>query len=378
MSWVGLAQSAAGEMMGSNMLVAYASQNDSSVTVSPRLGTGHTMPKYNKDAQVSLLDGSGIVNGSMVANIKCQSCYSWQGGSMALNDSSSGWIFAYTPADTSSAGAIRSDNVSTPISIHKGYDSFKVDLSKAIAANYDSNPFTGQILQTTSPSAASSLAKSGLQMHLATVKVAHGTVLGLAFGLVYPAGAILIRLHGKTNTWAIHAGIQVFAYAMSIAGMGMGIYLALAYHLLTSPHALIGFVVICLLFFMPFAGWIQHKRFCRHKQRTWWGRGHAYLGRSLMILGIINVGTGLMLSAPYGGEPVLKGEMAYGVLGGVVGLAWLSIVVVTAIARRRKRTQNGADAANGAASIGSDGSDGASESYSPVDAEKNSVRITSL
>lgn len=41
------------------------------VTVSPRLGKGEIMPLFYSKPQVELLEGSGIVNGMMIANVKC-------------------------------------------------------------------------------------------------------------------------------------------------------------------------------------------------------------------------------------------------------------------------------------------------------------------
>lgn len=68
--WVALGQ---GEgMSGSNIFVVYTSSSGSNVTLSPRTGTGHTMPTSNGDAQVELLEGSGVSNGLMTANVKCR------------------------------------------------------------------------------------------------------------------------------------------------------------------------------------------------------------------------------------------------------------------------------------------------------------------
>ena len=58
-------------MAGANIFVIYASASGSNVTLSPRLGTGHQEPEENDGAQVSLLEGSGIANGKMVANVRC-------------------------------------------------------------------------------------------------------------------------------------------------------------------------------------------------------------------------------------------------------------------------------------------------------------------
>jgi hypothetical protein len=61
-------------MSGANIFVVYTAGNGN-VTLSPRLGTGHKMPQYNSAAQVTLLEGSGVSNGKMVANVRCE--YFW-------------------------------------------------------------------------------------------------------------------------------------------------------------------------------------------------------------------------------------------------------------------------------------------------------------
>lgn len=60
-------------MMGTNIFVIYADPSGNNVTLSPRLGKGYFEPKYDEGAQVSLLEGSGIQNGQMVANVRCRS-----------------------------------------------------------------------------------------------------------------------------------------------------------------------------------------------------------------------------------------------------------------------------------------------------------------
>lgn len=57
-------------MDNANIFVVYTSSSNN-VTLSPRLGKGEVMPQYNSAAQVTLLEGSGIINGKMVANVRC-------------------------------------------------------------------------------------------------------------------------------------------------------------------------------------------------------------------------------------------------------------------------------------------------------------------
>ena len=56
--------------------------------------------------------------------------------------------------------------------------------------------------------------------------IAHGVLMCLAFVVFMPAGAIVIRLGHFRGVVNVHAGIQMFAYLMALAGMGVGIWVA--------------------------------------------------------------------------------------------------------------------------------------------------------
>lgn len=59
-------------MNNANYFVVYSSSDGNNITLSPRHTSGHDMPTYNNAAQVTLLAGSGVVNGTLLANIKCK------------------------------------------------------------------------------------------------------------------------------------------------------------------------------------------------------------------------------------------------------------------------------------------------------------------
>lgn len=59
-------------MAGSNLFVIYADEQGTNVTLSPRLGTGEVMPMEDMTAEVELQEGSGVGDGRMTANIKCE------------------------------------------------------------------------------------------------------------------------------------------------------------------------------------------------------------------------------------------------------------------------------------------------------------------
>lgn len=70
MSWIGLGQGE--QMSGANIFMIYADAAGTNVTLSPRLGTGNQQPNSDTTAEITLLDGSGISNNMMVANVRCK------------------------------------------------------------------------------------------------------------------------------------------------------------------------------------------------------------------------------------------------------------------------------------------------------------------
>lgn len=60
-------------MDGSNYFVVYTSGVGKNVTLSTRQSAGdHAMPTYNSSVPAQLMEGSGVVDGVLVANIKCK------------------------------------------------------------------------------------------------------------------------------------------------------------------------------------------------------------------------------------------------------------------------------------------------------------------
>ena len=111
--WIGFGQGT--RMSGANMFIVY-SADSTNVTVSPNSGAGHVEPQVNSDASIFVLQGTGITSdGSMVANVRCDSCLSWSGGSMDATSTSSNWIYAYKNGDP-----LDSKSTDASIAMHDG------------------------------------------------------------------------------------------------------------------------------------------------------------------------------------------------------------------------------------------------------------------
>ena len=162
---------------------------------------------------------------------------------MDLKSSSSSWIWA-----VKDGAALNTNDQSANLQIHSAQGAFKFDLTKASGGN-SVNPIqdasaTSTAAGGTAPTAAVSGAESGPDANSNTdassagsedggerakgrrIVIAHGVIMGLAFVIFFPLGALTIRLLSAPGTVWVHAGAQVFAYSMAIAGMGLGIWIA--------------------------------------------------------------------------------------------------------------------------------------------------------
>lgn len=321
-SWVALAQ---GTMMSNaNMFVMYSSADGTNITLSPRSAPGHVEPTYNEKADISLLQGSGIYNGRMTANVRCGNCDSWSGGTMDFEGDSSSWLYAHRQGSP-----ISSDDVNAPISKHDGNGGFNWDLSRATGGS-DTNPFLGASTTTTSSSSTSSWDKLSEKTQNRFIQ-AHGALASIAFVAAFPIGAILIRLASFDGLIWTHAGLQVFGYAIFITAAGLGLFIADGLSYLHEPHVIIGMLLLVILLFMPFIGMIHHKMYKAVQRRTSWSYVHIFTGRTAIIVGIINGGLGLRLA-----DADNSSMIPYGVIAGLVGVVYIVAIVFGELKRTRK------------------------------------------
>ncbi|KAJ4360769.1 uncharacterized protein N0V89_001336 [Didymosphaeria variabile] len=406
-NWVALGQG--NSMSGSNIFVMYTDGNGN-VTLSPRLGTGHNMPQLNSDAQVTLLEGSGVSNGKMVANVRCSSCNSWSGGTASFSGNNGNWIYA----TKQNGGAIDSTSQSANIDQHDDHATFSWNYANAkggssvnplvnsgssssgsasggasptscvprpagaaasggsatgtatsggssgatsTKSDDDNDSWTHLTARPTarptgnpwedndkrelaeredinycdendpSNSGFTPISSSGSTSNTKKMIIAHGTLAALAFVIFFPFGAIAIRLASFTGVVWFHAAFQVFAYIVYIAAFGLGIHIANEYQMLSETHPIIGIVVFAVLFFQPILGFLHHAMYKKYQTRTVWSHLHLWTGRAAVTLGIINGGLGLQL-ADRMNMSSRSGMIAYGVVAGVVWLAWVAAMVM--------------------------------------------------
>lgn len=257
---------------------------------------------------------------------------------MSFNDATSDWIWSYK-----TGSPIASDSATAPVTMHTNFGTTTFNLQQARGGS-SANPFVAAAVAASSaPAMSSSTAKKsgGVPSYFSKVLIAHATLMAITFVLLFPLGAMAMRLLSfRGLVWA-HAGWMIFAYCAAIAGLGMGIWVALTVKKLDTYHAIIGIVVVGCLVIQPFTGLIHHLLFKRKGRRNAATYPHVWWGRAIITLAIINGGFGLQLARAY---PPLsnssrKGEIAYGAVAGPVWLTWMGVIAYSHFKRSGK--QNG-------------------------------------
>ncbi|PMD63699.1 iron reductase domain protein, partial [Hyaloscypha bicolor E] len=315
--WVGLGIGS--QMAGASIFVMYA-DGAGNVTISARNGgQGHVEPQQSASLQsgVTLLAGSGIVNGRMIANVYCTTCKL----DSSKTSSSSPWICAWNQGS-----ALNSASTSATIAQHgpNSMRQFTLDLTSA-ALSTDSNPFVSSTSSTgtgtTSGSSPTSTGESGDV--ITDYETAHGVIMGATMVLLLPLGAMFMRLGASVY---LHGAWQIFALCAMLCGFGLGIKLAqmrnLVSTLYNTSHTIFGTVIICLFLLQPIFGLMHHLQYRKTSSRTPVSFLHIWYGRALIVCGIINGGLGLQLAGNSTG-----GIIGYGVVAGVIAALYLVLVV---------------------------------------------------
>jgi len=218
-------------MAGANIFVMYTN-GAGNVTVSARKTSGYVEPQHQTDTKLELLAGSGVIeNGNtMLANLKCSNCESWDGGSLTLSSTSSPFVAAWKKGS-----ALNSKSVEADISQHDAHSQFTFNLARATLAD-DTNPFVAPSNggsgegNTPPPNGGSNSPDDSGDSQLppaireiSTLKTAHGILMSIVMVVLYPLGAILIPLFGS---WVLHAAWQFISFLAMWAAFGIGMVLA--------------------------------------------------------------------------------------------------------------------------------------------------------
>ncbi|KAL1881487.1 hypothetical protein VTK73DRAFT_3549 [Phialemonium thermophilum] len=170
-------------------------------------------------------------------------------------------------------------------------------------------------------------------------RAVHGILAALAFVVLFPVGAILMRIvPGRGAIW-VHGIFQLVAYIIYVAAAALGFWMIREVQIPFSSgnllslsavnyHPIIGIVVLVALLIQPFLGLIHHARFKRLRRRQVWSHLHLWNGRLMIPLGIINGGLGLGLAGAS-----TKFKVAYSVVAAILVLTWALVAIWSELRR---------------------------------------------
>lgn len=100
-------------MTNSMMFVVYTAANGKDLTLSPRIATSEIEPAFAPHIKLTLLPGTGIFNGTYIANALCKNCTTWSLGALDLKSKAQSWIYGWGSSDS-----LKSDDLTATIQRH--------------------------------------------------------------------------------------------------------------------------------------------------------------------------------------------------------------------------------------------------------------------
>lgn len=304
------------QMAGSLIFVAYPSSNGSSITLSPRIATGHSEPSYTTDIHCDLINGNSSLpnsnavtgavqshhggppgsdtssDGYMILDAVCHNVSAWNGGSLSLPSASDSttknqdFIFAVGPSTP-----IASDSTTASMRRHDFYGQFTMDLAVA-TSNSAGVPVPNGGSSGNYTAVGASAASNTVEDNDPAPAI-HGFLMTLSFVILFPLGSLILRVFNKVLA---HAWVQGIALLFVTFGSAGGIYMSTMYNKsknFASAHQIIGILLWLALVAQLTMGILQHRVFKREQRKTILNKIHLYLGPAIILFGIVNGGIGL-------------------------------------------------------------------------------------
>ncbi|KAJ1326380.1 Cytochrome domain of cellobiose dehydrogenase [Microdochium nivale] len=296
-------------MSGALMFVMHGSASGQNVTLSPRIASdqGHSEPWYAPDISIEALPGNGgapigrVAETAWVYSGVCRNCRSWitpgSGARRGIDVVSTRQDMIYA---TGEVGDIWSDDLNYPLRVHKTFGSFTMDMTRAAAAGTPGSASASPPVIDLSDrdpelvgTARGAIAVDGYRDRKG---VAHAIIMVLCFVGLFPFGAFVLRLGGWVRA---HAVLQVLACVMFIIGASLGMSISGMYNRTrkyNSAHQIIGLLVFIFVFGQFALGFLHHRGVKKTQQKTKLAPIHVWLGRLIIVLGLVNAFLGFTLS----------------------------------------------------------------------------------
>ncbi|USP80203.1 hypothetical protein yc1106_07477 [Curvularia clavata] len=333
--WVGVGTGS--QMAGSVMLIVYKNNSANGVTLSPRLATGESQPNYSSRINCTLLSGTADKNSQSGTKRKARSSSSSSNffnttihctnlpsfgqdtGTLSFNNKRQPFIYALGPL--ASSQKLSDNSVSANIQEHSSYGKFWVDMVNATSASSKSS--SGEQVGVPSGAALMETKNAGTGGDEDTLSTVHGVFMLLAFVILFPLGAILLRWLKKGVR--AHWIVQSVGLVLVVVGGGLGIALSEMsddnsdY---SDPHQILGLILFGLVFVQWSLGLWHHLRYKRYQRPTVFGKIHRVVGPVVLIVGFLNGFLGYRLSGDDHNNVWLGIVVAVVVVITVVMLGW--------------------------------------------------------
>ncbi|KXJ90839.1 hypothetical protein Micbo1qcDRAFT_163485 [Microdochium bolleyi] len=292
-------------MAGSLMLVVHGSGSGANVTLSPRIaGAGHSEPWYNPDIRVEALPGTTRIDGTAwVYYGVCRNCRTWttpQGDRRGIDVVSTKQDMIYA---TGEVGDIWSDDLNYPLRVHKSFGSFTMDMTVAssggggaASAALSASPPRVDLDSTAPQLVGTAQGATAVQAYRDWKGLVHAVIMVLVFVGAFPFGAFILRLGGWVRA---HAVLQGLAGILFIVGASLGMSISGMYNRtrkFNSAHQVVGLIIFIFVFGQFTLGVLHHRNFKKTQQKTKLAPIHVWLGRLILVLGVINGFLGFTLS----------------------------------------------------------------------------------
>ncbi|KAI7228196.1 hypothetical protein KC330_g8030 [Hortaea werneckii] len=348
------------KMKDSLMLIAYPSSNGTGMTLSPRLGKGHTEPEYTDEVSCEMIYNNDLPGANTVVestdtlkvDAVCRNATSWSTGKLDYKSSSQDamtpFIFAVGPGEHGHAGpgsghlGLKSNSKSAGLERHEYYGHFNLDLSEAVSESTSKagvprpNSEDDNDLYISVHAGGNGRVTSDGD----PAPIIHGFIMCLTFVIIFPLGALILRLLERV---ILHAAVQFIGMILVTAATAGGIVVSRLYVRskdFATAHQILGILLFIALWLQLGLGILHHRIFKKQQRKTLMGKIHLYLGPIAVLIGIINAPIGFHLAG-----------------NSHLGIPYAIIVVVVAIimllarrflprffGRNRRRKQASADA----------------------------------
>ncbi|KAI1085224.1 putative iron reductase domain protein [Whalleya microplaca] len=332
MTWgaVGLGSN---NMAGSLVLLTYPSASGKNVTLSPRIAYGHSEPVAAPEIKVEALEGTGLINDTTyVFNGRCGNCRSWSNGKIDVASKSQNMLYAI-----GEGGELKSDAIDAPLKMHYMYGTFTMDLVHATGPG--AIPTIKASNDSTSIASVQGLDKQGKKDVAA---VAHAIIMVIVFVGAYPFGILVLRLGNWVRWHGINQGLALIG---TIIGSGLGFHISGFYNRskkFNTAHQVIGILIFIFIFVQFTLGFLHHRKFKETQQTTKLAPIHVWMGRVVIVMGVVN---GFL------GFPLAQAPHYNYVLAGLVLIIFPGILIILLtkkfLSKHWKKDKNAGDEPSG-------------------------------